>query len=116
MATKTPVRADAAEFAQLIGELETLLERTVAIPTRWHDEHGDSVLVDLDAERYLRLAEYAVAKAATTLTTRESTNASMFGFIYVALAILAPPGDGRYSLGDGDLALDAIALITEAAR
>jgi hypothetical protein len=29
-----PRRADAAEFAQVLGELETLLERTVEIPAR----------------------------------------------------------------------------------
>jgi hypothetical protein len=65
----------------------------------------------------LRLAQYAVAKAAATIDTGESTNACMFGFIHTALGILPPPDDGRYSVGDtGDPTLDAIAVITEAVR
>jgi hypothetical protein len=68
-------------------------------------------------ERYIRLAQYAVARAAATIDTGATTNEGQFGFVYIALGLLAPADDSRYSIGDtSDLAIDAIALITEATR
>jgi hypothetical protein len=70
----------------------------------------------LDVERYLRLAEFAVAHAHHHATTGEETSEQMFGFLFTALALLEPDGGTHYDVGHGEysgLAFDAIRAITE---
>ena len=91
--TGTTVHADTiGDLAGLLGEQRAVLARMADVAERVAaDKPG------LDVERYLRLAEYATAQAHTHATTNSETGAPMFGFLYVALALLAPPGDNTYA-------------------
>jgi hypothetical protein len=91
----------------LLGDVEALEELG----------NANADLLLLDVERYVRLAQFAVARAVAALETRTTTDRNLFGFVFVALGILAPPGDERYGLADAEqCGLDAIRAITEATR
>jgi hypothetical protein len=114
--TGTTVHADTTigDLAGLLTEQRALLARTADVADRLADGAPG-----LDAERYIRLAEYATAQAHAHATGgKEATGAAQFGFLYVALALLAPPGDNTYAdQGEfSSLAFDAVCAITEFTR
>jgi hypothetical protein len=108
--TGTTVHADTiGDLAGLLGEQRAVLARMADVAERVAaDAPG------LDVERYLRLAEYATAQAHTHATTSAKTSASMFGFLYVALALLEPPDRTDYNdqAEFSSLAFDAVSAIT----
>jgi hypothetical protein len=108
--TGTTVHADT------LGDLTELLAEQRAVLARIADA-AERVTADapgLDVERYLRLAEYAVAQAHTHAVTGAETSAEAFGFLYCSLALLEPLGRTDYTdqAEFHGLAFDAVRAIT----
>ncbi|HEX5558704.1 MAG TPA: hypothetical protein VFX13_13875, partial [Gaiellales bacterium] len=104
----TPVHP--SDTAELLADLRETARKLADV---LRDQEGDGC--DLDVERYVRLAEYALAHAHVHETTREETTKLMFAFQSAALGVLEPAADDNYkvALFQCDLAFDAIRAITE---
>jgi hypothetical protein len=70
----------------------------------------------LDVERFTRLAEYALAWAASHGQSGQESDLPGFGFVYTALNVLTPPdADATDYPYDPDMAMNAVRAISDLA-